>query len=86
MLKIIEQQHPGIFNLGSKNGMSKRDFILALAEVFNLSTNNCEDALSTDFKLKALRPKNMQMDSSKFERTFGVNLPDLKQEIFSLRH
>ena len=65
--------------------MSKSDFIYELAKVFGLSTENCENILSTDLKSKAFRPTNMQMDNSKFEKTFNIILPDLKEEIYSLR-
>jgi len=36
-------------------------------------------------KLVAKRAKDMRMDSSRFEKEYGVELPTLKQEIQSMK-
>lgn len=82
---VIEQRQQGIFNLGSKDGMSKADFAFTLAEVLNLSTTHMSRGVSAKVKLVANRPKDMCMDSSRFEHAFGVKLPTLKEEIQSLK-
>ena len=74
----------GIFNLGSKNGMSKADFAFFLAKTLDLPTGSMVRDTVDKVKLTAYRPKDMRMDSSKFESAFDVQLPTLKEEIQSL--
>jgi dTDP-4-dehydrorhamnose reductase len=78
----IQKKTIGVFNLGSHGGMSKADFAFAFAEELNFSTSSMTRT-STDQVtfLKTYRPKDMRMDSSKFENTLGVRLPLLKDEI-----
>lgn len=78
---VIVRRTQGIFNLGSKEGMSKADFAFTLAEALKLPINHMSRGISDKVKLTAYRPKDMRMDSSRFEHTFGVELPTLKEEI-----
>ena len=85
MVKIIENPVPGIFNLGSREGMSKRDFGMALARHFSLKTDCMQDALSSEFDFKARRPCDMRMNCDYFESTFNISLPLLIDEIKQLK-
>jgi len=78
---VIRKPQRGVYNLGSKEGMSKAEFAFSLAETLNLSTKSMERDMSDKIKFIAYRPKNMCMDSSSFEKTFGVCLPTLQEEI-----
>ena len=79
MIALVVQKKPiGIYNLGSNNGMSKADFDFAFAEYLKLPTNTMKRINLDQHKgLKANRPKNMLMDSSKFENELGLKLPNL---------
>jgi dTDP-4-dehydrorhamnose reductase len=79
MIELVVQKKPvGIYNLGSHNGMSKADFDFAFAESLNLPTHSMTRIESSQAKfLTAFRPKDMRMDSSKFENVLGVKLPYL---------
>jgi dTDP-4-dehydrorhamnose reductase len=79
--RTIDSAITGIFNLGSNAGLSKRDFAMVLAERIGTETENAKDGKVSDLHLKAVRPTGMLMDCSKFEKTFGVTLPTLKEEI-----
>jgi len=82
---VIEKRPSGVFNLGSKEGMSKADFNFAFAESLGLSTTTMTRVDSNEAVFfKAYRPKDMRMNCSKFENTFGVKLPYLKDEINSV--
>jgi len=85
MAKIVGNPMPGVFNLGSRDGMSKRDFGIELARFFSLSTDCVQDTLAAEQKLGARRPKDMRMDCSFFEKTFNIKLPLLKDEIRRLK-
>lgn len=81
IVHVIENYQPGIFNLGSRKGMSKSEF------AYKLIINMHEKDLSLtkisveDIGFTALRPKGMMMDVSKFEKYFGITLPTLESEI-----
>lgn len=83
--KVLRQPTVGIFNLGSKQGMSKAEFAVALAETLDLPSAAMRRGSTTDVELKAYRPKDMCMNSCKFEQTFGMKLPRLSEEIKRLR-
>jgi len=82
--EVVKDPKPGIFNLGSKFGMSKADFAFKLAKSFELNSSNLQRTLSSSFQFEASRPNDMQMDSSYFEETFEVKLPSLSDEIDKL--
>lgn len=79
MIKLVLEKRPiGVYNLGSKNGMSKADLCFSFAECCGFSADLMEsiDSVGANF-IKTYRPKNMMMDSAKFEKTLGVELPNL---------
>ncbi len=78
---VIKNPKIGVYNLGSHEGLSKRDFALKLAKQLNLNTDCAKDCTSKELNLKAYRPLDMRMDSHLFEKAFGINLPLLTDEI-----
>jgi dTDP-4-dehydrorhamnose reductase len=85
--RVVCMRPVGLFNLGAREGMSKADFAFALADVMTLPTKNIIRTLSTTSPaLNAYRPKDMRMDSSLFERTMGLQLPTLIDQVNSLRN
>lgn len=72
----------GIFNVGSRNGMSKADFAFSFAAELGLSVRSMMRTTTDKVSyLKTIRPKDMRMECSKFENKGGFKLPDLKDEI-----
>jgi dTDP-4-dehydrorhamnose reductase len=82
---VLAAPRPGVFNLGSRGGMSKRDFAHALARHLGLSADAACDGSVKQAGLRAARPADMRMDCALFERTFGAELPTLRGEIQRLR-
>jgi dTDP-4-dehydrorhamnose reductase len=79
---IIRKKSVGVFNLGSHVGMSKADFAFAFAEELDLPTRTMTRTTTNKVSfLKTYRPKDMRMDSSKFENIIDVKLPFLRDEI-----
>jgi len=79
---VIERRPIGIFNLGSRNGMSKADFDFNFADCLGLQTKTMTRITTEQATfLKAYRPKDMRLDCRKFENTFQITLPDLHYEI-----
>jgi len=83
MIELVVRLRPiGIYNLGSRGGMSKADFDFAFAECLKFSTSNMERIESSRATfLRAYRPKDMRMNSTKFETRMGVQLPNLSSLI-----
>lgn len=74
----------GVFNLGSKKGLSKLEFGKKILQVFKrdnikIRSTNVQNILKTK------RPKNMIMNVNKFEKNFNVKLPTLDSEIKKFR-
>ncbi|MBS0660043.1 MAG: SDR family oxidoreductase [Verrucomicrobia bacterium] len=86
ILRVLEAPRPGVYNLGSRGGLSKRDFAHAVAAQQGLPTCMAQDALSTAASLSAPRPLDMRLDVSRFESTYGISLPMLSDEIRLGRH
>lgn len=76
----------GVFNLGAKTALSKRDFAYKMAEVYGYDIQtHSTDVTMESLSFKAPRPHYMAMDVSKYEKTFGVRLPSLEDEIQKLK-
>ncbi len=75
----------GTYNLGSYGGMSKADFAYFFAHQLGLDSSRLIRASVEEMSsLKAYRPRDMRLNCNLFEKCFGVNLPELKQEIISI--
>lgn len=82
---VIARRQHGVFNIGSKDGMSKADFAYAFAEVLNLPAEHMSRGTAANAKRAAYRPVDMRMDSSRFEDAFSVELPALKEELETMK-
>ena len=87
--KILRTEHLkryGIFNLGSKDGISKKSFALRFADLLNID-NKLYQTKKINNICSTKRSKNMMMNVLKFEKTFKIVLPkvykEIKEEILS---
>lgn len=80
---VLRSPARGVFNLGSRGGMSKRDLAYSIARKLDASLEGARDGTQADLDLVARRPLGMVMNSGLFETTFGVVLPELEEEIVS---
>lgn len=85
MIVCIADEKPlGVFNLGAADGMSKADFAFAFAETMGIAEHRMIRAkLCGSGVLRAKRPTDMRMDSSRIEHALKVRMPELLQEIES---
>jgi len=80
--RCIKKRPLGVFNIGSRDGMSKADFAFAFAEAIGLATTNLvRSNSSTVSELAARRPTDMRMQCDKFEDHIKIKLPRLIDEI-----
>jgi dTDP-4-dehydrorhamnose reductase len=79
---VIGDRILGVFNLGSRDGMSKADFAFEFAAALGLSTRSMSRVpIAGGLPLTAYRPRDMRMDVSKIEAALGIRLPTLAAEI-----
>ncbi|WP_165312544.1 dTDP-4-dehydrorhamnose reductase family protein [Vibrio ziniensis] len=78
---VLSNWIPGIYNLGSKNGMNKEEFVIRFLNECGKKQISYESVSINDSDLSAKRPRDMRMDVSLFERTYGCELPSLADEL-----
>ncbi len=82
MIERVARERPaGVYNLGSREGLSKADFAFAFARDLGLPGQLMTRAGVRQAVLKAWRPNDMRMDCAKIENTLGMALPRLEDEI-----
>jgi dTDP-4-dehydrorhamnose reductase len=86
ILRVLARPVEGVYNLGSREGMSKSDFAFMLADIFGLDNSCMTRALSSEVNFSAYRPLDMRMDSTRFETAYDIELPTLASEIRKLRN
>jgi dTDP-4-dehydrorhamnose reductase len=77
----VQQRRVGVFNAGCSDGISKAEFAFRLAEKVGLDRSLMALGQSRGAELKARRPLDMRMDSSAFERAFGMKAPTMESQI-----
>ena len=81
VLKIINKNKKGIYNIGSHNGFSKYHFAYLLAKMTNLKLDYLIRVKKKNINFKAKRNNDMRMKLNKFEKEFNIKLPILKKEL-----
>jgi len=81
IIYVVNNWNPGVYNLGSNNGLSKSEFILKFINECNVPVPSVEVKSIDSLDFTAKRPKDMRMNCDKFENTFCMKLPDLSDEI-----
>jgi dTDP-4-dehydrorhamnose reductase len=81
VLLCLEKKIAGVFNVGSKEGMSKERFLKKFLEFSGLKNVEYLSISADDTGFKTPRPKDMRMDVSLFEKMFEYKLPQLIDEI-----
>ncbi len=72
----------GLFNLGSRGGLSKSEFIAYFGEAYGYSLENVKNIrLSDSVVINVRRPLDMRMNSRKFEKAFSIKLPTTRDQI-----
>jgi len=86
IIKILNQRKRGIFNVGSRNSISKYDFLKLVAKQLKLNTKKIVKRRYEKNIYLANRPLNMSLNVKKFERVFKTKLPLVNREIKLLKN
>ena len=82
--KIILKKIYGTYNLGSRNGMSKKDFIIEMGNHLNLSLDKTNSVQSSKIKSRTNRTLDLRLNVSKIENIMGLKMPNLIDSIKKL--
>ena len=82
IIKKKKLNNNGIYNIGSKGKISKSNFGIFFAKRLKIY-NNKEIVCNSSEILKVKRPRNMSMNTRKFEKKFNIRLPSIKNEIIN---
>jgi len=77
ILQMMSREMKGLYHVSGSESLSKFDFAVKLANVFNLDANFVRSAVLEDVPLKAPRPKNLELRTDKISRALGIRMPDV---------
>ena len=78
--KILKKKIFGIYNVGSKGSISKKNFAIKFYKHLKKNNFNFECVKVNNF-LDIKRSNFMSMDCTKFEKKFKIKLPHINKEI-----
>jgi len=78
---ILENPYKGIYNLGSKNKISKYEYLKILAKGLKLNHSLIIKHSYSNYKEKVKRPKYMGMNINKLKKKYGFTAKDIRGEI-----
>ena len=81
--KTFDKKFSGIFNLGSLTPISKYEFGILIAKIFNFNKDLIKPISLTSKKL-VIRPMNMSLDSSKILKKINFKVPTISRMILEL--
>ncbi len=82
IFKIINIQKTGIYNLGTKDFITKSDLAYTLSNHLSLNSGLLNHCKSSDIKIfKAKRNSDMTMDIKKYTAEFNFDMPYIHDEI-----
>lgn len=74
----------GVFNLGCREGASKMEFGLLVADHLGLRTDTVTVGNTAAISQRAPRPLDMRMNVGRMEKAMQITMPTLRQEIEKL--
>jgi dTDP-4-dehydrorhamnose reductase len=81
VFEMVAKQISGVFNVGSRDGMSKRDFGHLVAHRFGLSVESATDGVSSAVPGRAPRPRDLRMNVGKVEAALGRAMPTCREQV-----
>lgn len=85
VMRLVVRGARGILHVAGGQRLTKRDFGITLAAVFGHPTDLIRSISVADVPLKARRPRDMSLDSSRAATILGRPLPDAETGLLRLR-
>ena len=83
--KIIANPLTGLYHCAGSDSISKYDFGIKMAEVFQFSGSNINKISIDNNDLKVSRPKNMALDVSKISKALDISLPGFEDSLILMK-
>jgi dTDP-4-dehydrorhamnose reductase len=83
-MKTVSAGLTGVYNVATRDGMSKAEFGFAIAAKFNLATDGITVDLSTSMPDRAPRATDTRLDAGQLEKALGCRMPTIAEEIARL--
>ena len=75
----------GIYHLGSRGAITKYEFGINAAKVFELDSTLIQPTSSDNAELSAVRPQDLTLDVDKMELALGEQMPNSEEGIIDFR-
>jgi dTDP-4-dehydrorhamnose reductase len=75
MLRMIRENLTGLYHIGSADVCSKYEFACRVASSFDFGVDRVEKSLLESAGLKARRPRNTSLNSTKIQNAVGTPMP-----------
>ena len=85
LIKLIEQNIFGIYNLSSTNFISKYDFAIKIFEKFNLNKKYIIEGFLKKRTDLVNRPLNMNLNNTKLMQILNMKIPKIEKQIEKMR-
>jgi dTDP-4-dehydrorhamnose reductase len=85
ILKLLAAGADGLVHIASRDVISKYHFALAIAEQFGLPARQVKRAALADAAMKAQRPLNTVLRSTRLLPEFGIHTPAVRQDLQRFR-
>lgn len=79
--RVLQVRLTGVFNAGSRDGMSKANFGLRIATLLTAKMDNVVIGESTLLAGRSPRPRDLRMDVGRLESALDIVMPSLDHEI-----
>ncbi len=79
MDKILDKDLMGTFNLGSRTFLSKYDFAVLIAKIFNQDKDLIKPISIEDYPFSAKRGKNLSLDTQKLSKALAQDMPSIEE-------
>ena len=85
IFQMMSREMKGLYQVSGSESLSKYDFAVKLAKVFDLDTNLVQSAVLEDVALKAPRPKNLSLRTDKIRHALGIRMPNVDEGLRRFR-
>ena len=85
MTELLGRGATGIFHVGGSERLTKYDFALQIAEVFDHPRDAIRAISVQNFPFRAKRPRDMSLSSGKAEQYLGIEMPAVKEGLHRLK-
>jgi dTDP-4-dehydrorhamnose reductase len=72
LLILYEKDFSGLFHVVGKDNVSRYEFALKVAEIFNLNKNLIRPTITPELRQVALRPRKLELSTKKLQRVLGI--------------